>query len=81
MTNEQHMEILFIDQISRIVSAINGVSKNLENISESLEGIATSSDIIRECMDLSDTDSQMGGLELIAKQLSEIKENVESTTV
>ena len=65
MTDEMHSA-----NTAYLAGSIDEVAVQLNNIARALDKIG-----------LNGADTSMGGLELIAKELSEIKENVGSTTI
>lgn len=90
MTNEQHLEILAIEQVDKIVFALGRISDALDRstnssrelaseIAELTELSAINADMVASSLDkigLNGASTNMGALEIIAKELKEIKEGM-----
>ena len=83
MTNEQRLEVLAIEQVDKIVFALGRISDALDRstneISELTELSENNAEMIFNALNkigLNGASTNMGALEIIAKELQEIKEGM-----
>jgi hypothetical protein len=76
MTNEQHLELVFEEQISRLVASINNVAHQVSKLNEDSYDNADHIVNALNKLGLNGASTSLGALELVAKELEEIKEKI-----